>query len=127
MLLLAKVDLMIGLSCHAARNTAKGDVRDAVDDANAGLFSIPVETDADAAENDGKAHQAVTAPDEPDIVLIEAKAVLVANEHRVGTSSQARAATRLEAHTRDRTSAIAALSRLQTAASSKVALAALVV
>lgn len=70
LLLLTKVNFVVGLSCHATAHATKGDVRNAVDDTDAGLFSIPVETDADAAENDGKAHQAVTATDETHIVLV---------------------------------------------------------
>jgi len=69
-LLFSTLDLIVALGCHATTHTAEGDVRNAVDDIDTGSFSIPVETDPDAAEDDGEAHQAVGATDEAHIVLI---------------------------------------------------------
>lgn len=118
---------MVDLSRHAPRYTTEGNVSNTIDNIDACPLSIPIEANANAAEDDSKAHEAIGTADETDVVLIEAKTILVSNQHTVGAGSKTWAYARLQTHTRDRASAITTLSRLQAAATTKVTLAALVV
>lgn len=113
---------MVDLSRHTTAYATEGDISNAIDDADTGPLSIPIEANANAAENYGKTHQTVGTADETDIVLVETEAVFVADQHGVGTSSKAWAYARLQAHAGDRTGAVTAFSRLQATATTKVTL-----
>ena len=89
LLLLTKVDFVVSLSRHAASNAAEGHIGNAIDNVDASSLSIPIEANANAAEDYRKAHQTVGTADETDIVFVETKAVLVSNEHGVGTGRKA--------------------------------------
>ena len=113
---------MVDLGRHTTAYAAKGHISNAIDDADTGPLSIPIEANANAAENYGKAHQTVGTADETDIVPVETEAVFVADQHGVGAGSKAWAYARLQTHARDRAGAITTLSRLQATATTKVPL-----
>lgn len=115
------------LGSHAAGNAAEGDVGGAVDAGRAHFLAVPVEADADAAEDARKDLQAVAAADEADVVLVQAQAVPVSDEHAVDAGGDAWAEAGLQAHARHRAAAVAHPAGLQAAAAAVVALAALVV
>ena len=122
LLLFTKVNLVVDLGRHTTAYAAEGHISNAIDDADTGPLSIPIEANANAAENYGKTHQTVGTADETDIVLVKTKTIFVADQHGVGTSSKAWAYARLQAHAGDRAGAITALSRLQATAATKVPL-----
>ena len=95
LLLFTKVNLVVDLSRHTTAYAAEGHISNAIDDVDTGPLSIPIEANANAAENYGKAHQTVGTADETDIVLIKTEAVFIADQHGVGTGSKAWAYARL--------------------------------
>ena len=118
---------MVCLRRHATADAAECNVGDAVDDRNALPLSIPIEADAEAAKNDGKDHQAIGAADETHVILVEAKAVLLPNDHGVHAGGQAWEAARLCAHTDLGAGRFSALAGLEAAETAEHPLAALVV
>jgi len=57
LLLFTKVNLVVDLGRHTTAYAAEGHISNAIDDADTGPLSIPIEANANAAENYGKTHQ----------------------------------------------------------------------
>mmetsp|Transcript_4337 Transcript_4337/g.12458 ORF Transcript_4337/g.12458 Transcript_4337/m.12458 type:complete len:277 (+) Transcript_4337:971-1801(+) len=124
---LPALDLVVGLSQHASRRAHKDHVRRAAGAVVGTVEGVAVDADPQTAQNHRCAKDAIVAPDQPDVVLVESQVVLVPQHQGSRRRGRAGAETNLQSQTGHRAGALAELSGLEAAAAAVKSLAALVV
>lgn len=123
----ADLDLVLDLGRHTPRHTAEHNIRNCIDNAHDRIISFAIDANVETSKTECEDLKAVTAPDQTDVILVQAEIILLPDYVGRGTDRRSGAHARFEAHARHGASPLAHATRLQAAASAKVPLAALVV
>lgn len=118
---------MLGLSQHAPRRAQKDYVGRAAGAVGGAIEGLVLDANGQAAEDNRCAIEAVVAPNQANVVLVQSQVVLPPQHQRGCRSGRAGAHAGLEEHAGDRAGLFAELSRLAAAASAVKSLAANVI
>mmetsp|Transcript_31341 Transcript_31341/g.65739 ORF Transcript_31341/g.65739 Transcript_31341/m.65739 type:complete len:259 (-) Transcript_31341:117-893(-) len=121
------VHLVVGLPHHATREAGKDNVGGHPGTIRRAIEAFAVDAQRQAREDHGSGKDAVVAPDEPNVVVVDAELVLLPEDQGGRRCRRPGAAGDLQAEAGDRAGLLAHRSRLEAAAASVVSLAALVV
>lgn len=125
--LFTKFDFTVDLGRHTSTDAAKYHIRHDIDNVRQGIVSFTFGAACHTRQANGKNHQTIAAPNQTDIILIQAQTIFLSNDIGSRTNGGARAQKCLQAHARHRARLFAHTSRLQAATSTKISLTALVV
>jgi hypothetical protein len=95
---LAELDFVVGLGRHAAGGAAEDQVGHAIHHTGALIVALAGGAHADQREEAGEDLQAVAAPDEADVVVVQSETVPLPDDDAGGGGGQSRTQHRFEAH-----------------------------
>jgi hypothetical protein len=125
--LFTEFDFTVDLGRHASTDAAKYHIRHNIDNVCQGIVSFTFGAHCHTRQAHGKNHQAIAAPNQTNVVLIQTQTIFLSNDVGSRTSGGARTQKCLQTHARHRARLFAHASRLQAATSTKISLTALVV
>mmetsp|Transcript_25530 Transcript_25530/g.70512 ORF Transcript_25530/g.70512 Transcript_25530/m.70512 type:complete len:281 (-) Transcript_25530:112-954(-) len=123
----AQVDFVIDLGRHATGHAAKDGVGEAPRDAGGNVNGVAIREASDNVAAAGQNLQAVGAPNETDIILIQFQLVLLTNHHGRRRYGQTWTAARFQTHAGYGALFVTALAGLQTATTPKISLTTLII
>ena len=97
-LLFTLFHFMVYPSSHAPTHTAESDVGNQVDEPHNGIVSIKINANIETRSTHRQNLQAIVAPNNPDIILIQTETILPHNHALRSTNCHTREAASLDTH-----------------------------